>query len=122
MSQITVPPWALPALITFLLAQIPVILLLLRPWFAKRTPEQRALLLGAVKGAKDVLSKVAPITPTNIDDVVLDALKQIEAELGPLSPQLKKAATNQFVSLVARDADDPQLAARAAEIARRPAA
>lgn len=100
----TTPIWLIPALVATFLASIPVVILLLRPYMSKLTPEQRQAILGAVKGAKDVLSVVAPITPTDLDDKILEAFKIMETEFGkPLTAAEKQLAHNTLVSLVARD-------------------
>ena len=97
------PVWLVPAIVAALLAAIPVVILLLRPYLSRLTPDQRAAILGSVKGVKDVLSVVAPITPTDIDNKLVEALALIEADLGKLSQAEKDLAAKQFISLVARD-------------------
>ena len=123
LRRMTTPIWLIPA-IAALLGAIPLVILLLKPYISKLTPEQRQAILGAVKGAKDVLGVIAPVTPTDIDDQIVAALKQVEAELGKsLTPEGKKLATNAFVSLIAKDhagSDNKEMAAKLHAVATAP--
>lgn len=106
------------AIVTILvLALVPLLLAGLRPWIKKQPPARREIILGAVKGAVDVLTVVAPITPTDLDNAVLAGLKQIQAEAELKTEEERVLARNMFVAAVCRKGVTPEVAVRAHEIA-----
>lgn len=105
------PPWILPA-VAVALAALPFVVigariaapLVLPGWFKSIAPERRAQIVGAIKGAADLLEAAAKTTANNVDDQAA-AILRIVADQGALS--LSKAE-NAF----AKEVTDSVLAKR----------
>lgn len=83
------PPWLIPA-VAAALAALPFLVigvrvaapLVLPGWFRSIAPERRAQIVGAVKGAADLVTAVSKTTTNNIDDQIADILSIIALEGG----------------------------------------
>lgn len=102
---------------TILLVATPVVVGAVALLFTRLSRAQQEQLLGATKGAYNVLSAVAPSTPWTWDDAIARLLHQVELEMGRRLKPREKVRVESIAAALLADDKKPDILKGAAKAA-----